>query len=230
LNIFNTFKPVSTAEQIYVELKKMLFDYQIVPGQKLQCQDLAEKFKVSRTPVKDALNMLGKEGYIGLKHNKGFYVVEIGLKEAEELYEIRQAIETLAVRKAIEKSDRESLKLLRQAMETYSEDVRGRMLSRKRLILDANFHLKIAEIARNESLVEILRMIFSKIYLKHRVENLSPQRSVMADKEHMEIYQAIYSKELSVAMKKMERHIVLGRKNVLGALIEQRGLGLNRKP
>ena len=40
LNILTTFKPVNIAERVYVELKQMLFNYQIVPGQKLQCQDL----------------------------------------------------------------------------------------------------------------------------------------------------------------------------------------------
>jgi DNA-binding GntR family transcriptional regulator len=186
---------------------------------------LAEKFKVSRTPVKDALNMLEKEGYVGLRHNKGYYVAEIGSKEAEELYDIREAIENVSVQKAIEKLNRESLKLVKQAMEAYSEDVDKRVLSRRRLILDADFHLKIAEITGNKSLVEILRMIFSKIYLKHRVENLSPERSKMADKEHMEIYQAICSKQASVAVKIIRKHITLGRKNVLGSLVGARKFG-----
>jgi DNA-binding GntR family transcriptional regulator len=225
LNILTTFKSVNVAERVYFELKQMLFNYQIVPGQKLQCQDLAEKCKVSRTPVKYALNILEKEGYVELRHNKGYYVVEISFKEAEELFDIREAIETVAVRKAIENLNEDSLKLLKQTMKAYSEDVNKRMLSRKRLILDADFHLKIAEISGNRSLVETLRMIFSKIYLKHKIENLPPQRSKMADHEHKELYKAICSKDLSGALKKIRKHITLGRKNILGSLVEKKDLG-----
>lgn len=215
LNILTSSKPVNTAEKIYIELRRMLLNYDIVPGQKLQCQDLAEKFNVSRTPVKDALNMLEKEGYVELRHNKGYYVAEIGVKEAEELFDLREALETFAVEKAIENLTHDSLKLLGQAMEAYSADVKE-VLSRRRLILDANFHLKIAQTTQNRNLVEALRMVFSKIYLKYKVENLSPQRGKLADIEHKEIYAAICSKEVSEAINKIKKHIILGRKNYLG--------------
>ena len=221
LDIFATSKPVNIAEQIYVELKRMLFDYEIVIGQKLQCQDLADKFKVSRTPIKDALNMLEKEGYVELRHNKGYYVAEIGLKEAEELYDIREALETFGVQKAIQNLSQDSLNLLKQTMEAYSENVNKKELSRRRLILDADFHLKIAGISGNTSLVMMLRIIISKIYLKHKIENLPPQWSIMADNEHKNIYNAISSKNTSAAIKEIRRHIALSRNVILGPLVPE---------
>ena len=160
-----------------------------------------------------------------MRHNRGYYVAEIGLKEAEELYDIREALETIAVQKVIRHFNPDSLKLLKQAMEAYSTDVHKGMLSRKRLILDADFHLKLAEITGSKSLVDILRMIFSKIYLKHKTENLPSQRSKMADHEHKEIFEAICSKDLSGALKKIRKHIALGRKNILGSLVEEKRFG-----
>jgi DNA-binding GntR family transcriptional regulator len=222
LNILTTFEPNNVAEEIYVKLKRMLFDYEIVPGQKLQCQDLAEKFRVSRTPVKDALNKLEREGYVELRHNRGYYVGEIGLEEAEELYEIREALETLAIQKAVNHFDRKSLESLRQAMEAYSADVEKGVVSRGRLILDANFHLKIAEAGGSKSLFEMLRTIFSKIYLRHRIDNLPPERSRIADNEHQEIFDALSSKDTSVALKRMKKHLNLGRENMLGSLTRGR--------
>ena len=220
-NLLTSFKPVNTAEKVYIELKRMLFDYEIVPGQKLQCQDLAEKFNVSRTPVKDALNMLSKEGYVELRYNRGYYVAEIGFEEAQSLHDIREALELLSVEKAIVNMNQESLKALREAMRAYTDDVK-RGLSRRRLILDANFHLKIAEMSRNNALTEMIRLVFSKIHLKQRVENLSPQRGKIADLEHREIYHAISSRRVSEARSKMKEHIALSRKNVLGRLVEEK--------
>lgn len=220
-NLLTPFKPVNTAEKVYIELKRMLFDYRIVPGQKLQCQDLAEKFSVSRTPVKDALNMLSKEGYVELKYNRGYYVAEIGFEEAQSLHDIREALEILSVEKAIANVNEEGLKTLRAAVRAYADDVK-KVLSRRRLILDASFHLKIAEMSGNHALTEMIRLIFSKIYLKQRVENLSAQRGRAADVEHRKIYEAISSRNASKAKSKMRQHIASSRKNVLGYLGEER--------
>ncbi len=220
--ILKTSKPKNAAERVYFELKRMLLNYLIVPGQKLQCQDLAEKFKVSRTPVKDALSMLENEGFVERKPNKGYYVAEIGSEEAEHLYDVREALEVLAIQRVVEKVNQNSLQILKGAMDAYGKDIEM-PLSRKRLIMDADFHLKIAEMTKNTALVSMLRMIFSKIYLKHRVENLSPQRSYEADKEHKLIYDAISSGKASVAVDLVRKHISQSRKNVLGRLGERSG-------
>ena len=222
-HLLTPFKPINTAEKVYTELKRMLFDYQIVPGQKLQCQDFAEKFNVSRTPVKDALNMLSKEGYVELRYNRGYYVAEIGFEEAESLHDIREALELLSVEKAIRNLNQASLKVLRNALRAYADDVK-RPLSRRRLVLDANFHLAIAEMSQNNALTEMIRLIFSKVYLKQRVENLSLVRGKMANLEHRDIYRAISSRNVSEAKSKMKEHLASSRKNVLERLVEEKEL------
>jgi DNA-binding GntR family transcriptional regulator len=217
LNLLILSNPMNTAEKVYCGIKNLLFNYQIVPGQKLQYQDLAERFRVSRTPVKDALNMLQREGYVELKHNRGYFVSELGLKEAEGLYDIREKLEVLVAEKAIANSSRESLKAVKEAMEAFGADLKGPP-SRKRLILDANFHLRIAEMTGNRMLVEMIRLIFSRIYLKHKVENLSPQRGKLADCDHREIHRAIRRRDVAGAREKMKRHTDLSRRSVLGFL------------
>jgi len=222
-HLLTPFKPINTAEKVYIELKRMLFNDQIVPGQKLQCQDFAEKFNVSRTPVKDALNMLSKEGYVELRYNRGYYVAEIGFEEAQSLHDIREALELLSVGKAIENLNQASLRVLRDALRAYADDVK-RPLSRRRLVLDASFHLAIAEMSRNNALTEMIRLIFSKVYLKQRVENLSLVRGKMANLEHRDIYRAISSGNVSEAKSKMKEHLASSRKNVLGYLVAEKEL------
>jgi len=216
-NLLTTTRPKNTAEKVYSEIKKMLFDYQIVPGQKLQCQDLAEKFQVSRTPVTNALTMLEREGYVKLKHNRGYFVSELGLEEAEGLYDIRETLETLVAVKAIENLNRESLRAVKEAMDAFSADLK-RPPSRKRLILDANFHLSIAQMASNKTLIEMLRLVFSRNILKYKVEYLSPKRGRIADRDHRKIYRAIRARNVSEAAEKMKDHTLRSRKSVLGFL------------
>jgi DNA-binding GntR family transcriptional regulator len=217
VNLLTLANPMNTAERVYCQIKEMLFNYQIVPGQKLQCQDLAEKFRVSRTPVKDALNMLQREGYVELKHNRGYFVSELGIREAEGLYDLRETLEALVVKKAVAHFSREPLKELREAMRAFSADLK-RSPSRKRLILDANFHLRIAEMTGNRTLVEMMRLIFSRIYLKHKAEHLSPRRGKIADSDHREIYRAISRKDAAAAAEKMKKHTNLSRRSVLEIL------------
>ena len=211
------FKPRNITEWVFLELKKMLFSYRIVPGQKLQYVDLAEKFKVSRTPVKDALKMMENEGFVELRPNRGFFVAEISSKEAEELFDIREALEILAVCRAIANQNPESMERLKKSMNEYAADAENK-ITRTRLILDENFHIAIAEASQNKSLVMALEKLFTRIYLKCRVENISPRRDAWA--EHEEIFKNICAENVQAAVEILKKHIALSRKNVLGFLRE----------
>jgi DNA-binding GntR family transcriptional regulator len=211
-----TFEPKNASEKIYLKLKQMLFDGIIVPGQKLQYQDMAETFNVSRTPVKEAFQMMSKEGYLTLRPNKGFYVSEIHPKEIADLYELRIQLELLALKKAIENQNSENLEILRNAIEKHAEDV-TKTISRQRLVTDSNVHLAIATMSQNKALYEFLVLIFSKIYLKIKVENLSLNRGAAAKNEHWQIYEAIIKKDLSAAETSMYAHITRSKENDLAA-------------
>ncbi len=211
-----TFEPQNASDKIYLKLKKMLFDGEIVPGQKLQYQDMAEVLKVSRTPVREAFQLMAKEGYLTLRPNKGFYVAEIHPKEIADLYELRIPLELLSLKKAIENQNSDNLSILRDAIEKHAEDA-TRTVSRTRLVADTNVHLAIAAMSQNKALYEFLEIIFSKIYLKIKVENLSQSRSITAQSEHRQIYDAILKKDLSAAEKSMHGHIIRSMENDLAA-------------
>jgi len=211
-----TFEPQNASEKIYLKLKKMLFDGEIVPGQKLQYQDMAEALKVSRTPVREAFQMMAKEGYLTLRPNKGFYVSEIHPKEIADLYEVRISLELLSLKKAIENQNPDNLAILADAIEKHREDA-TKTISRNRLIADTNVHLAIAAISQNKALYEFLEIIFSKIYLKIKVENLSPSRGITAQSEHRQIYDAIVKKDLVAAERSMYGHIIRSMENDLAA-------------
>jgi DNA-binding GntR family transcriptional regulator len=75
---------------------------EILPGQKLHRQELSERLGVSRPPVRAALTCLVQEGYVALLPNRGFTCKEIRLQEANELSQLRGALEAFAVEKVIE--------------------------------------------------------------------------------------------------------------------------------
>src|SRR6201988_5480501 len=98
-------KPAPRAEnlsaRVYAQIKNLILSNEVLPGQKLHHQELSERLGVSRTPVREALTRLVQEGYVSLLPNRGFTCKEIRLQEAEELYDLREALEAFAVEQAV---------------------------------------------------------------------------------------------------------------------------------
>ena len=132
------------------------------------------------------------------------------------MYELRITLELLALKKAIENQNPDNLNILRNAIEIHAEDA-TKTISRNRLLTDTNVHLAIATMSHNKALYEFLVMIFSKIYLKIKVENLSQNRGEVAQREHWQIYDAIVKKDLSSAEVSMHAHIIRSKENDVAA-------------
>jgi len=83
----------------YSQIKNLILSNEVMPGQKLRHQHLSERLGVSRTPVREALTRLVQEGHVSFLPNRGFTCKEIRMQEAEELYDLREAMEAFAVEK-----------------------------------------------------------------------------------------------------------------------------------
>lgn len=212
----------SLSARVYHEIKGLILRNEIMPGQKLHHQELSERLGVSRTPVREALTRLVQEGYVNLLPNRGFICKEIRMQEAEELYELREALEAFAVEKAIENLDDEALERLQRKMELYGRDVQKRF-TRERLIYDQNLHLEIAEISGNETLKKSLHQVFERIILKRKTDGLYDlARGVTAHQEHMSLLEAMRRRDVHQAVKIVRSHIYEGKKNVLSDLKQRK--------
>ncbi|MBQ9941536.1 MAG: GntR family transcriptional regulator [Christensenellaceae bacterium] len=88
-------------QQVYNLLKEEILRQHIAPGERLVDSQLAEQLGVSRTPVRDAIFMLAREGLVENKGKRGFYVLEADAKDIDELYGFRAVIETYAAAEII---------------------------------------------------------------------------------------------------------------------------------
>ena len=87
----------SLSARVYYEIKGLILRNETMPGQKLHHQELRERLGFSKTPVRKALTQIVQEGYVGLPPNRGFICKEIRMQEVEALYDLREALEALAV-------------------------------------------------------------------------------------------------------------------------------------
>jgi DNA-binding GntR family transcriptional regulator len=210
--------------RVYTEIKNLILCNEVLPGQKLHHQELSERLGVSRTPVREALTRLAQEGYVSLLPNRGFTCKEIGLQEAEELYELREALEVFGVQKAIENMTDAAVDQLAQKLERYGEDVSKRF-SRERLIYDQDFHLEIVRIAGNETLTKTLAQVFERIILKRRTDSLyHKSRGMIAHQEHLRVLDAIRQRDSATAVDTIRAHVRAGKSNVVADLKQRREL------
>ena len=204
--------------QVYSQIKTLILCNEILPGQKLHHQELSERLGVSRTPVREALTRLVQEGYVSLLPNRGFTCKEIRLQEADELYQLREALEAFAVEKAIENLTEAAFTELSAKINLYGKDVRKRF-TRDRLVYDQDVHLEIARLSGNETLTKTLAQVFERIILKRRTDGLyDPARGITAHQEHLKLLQAMKKRSTQDAVKLVRAHIRAGRNNVLADL------------
>jgi DNA-binding GntR family transcriptional regulator len=201
--------------RVYNEIKNLILCNEIMPGQKLHHQQLSERLGVSRTPIREALTRLVQEGYVSFLPNRGFTCKEIRMQEAEELYELREALEAFAVEKAIATLSEKALRQLRDRVTAYGRDVQNRF-TRDRLVYDQDVHLQIAQLTGNETLRNTLSYVFERIVLKRRTDGLyDPARGVAAHQEHLRLLEAMVRRDAPTAVAILRNHIQAGKKNVM---------------
>ena len=204
--------------RVYDQIKSLILCNEIMPGQKLHHQQLSERLGVSRTPIREALTRLVQEGYVSFLPNRGFTCKEIGMQEAEELYELREALEAFAVEKAIATLTDAALRQLRDKMNAYGRDVQNRF-TRERLVYDQDVHLTIAQLTGNETLRNTLNHVFERIVLKRRTDGLyDPARGIAAHQEHLRLIEAMERRDAAGAVAILRSHVQAGKKNVMGDL------------
>jgi GntR family transcriptional regulator, rspAB operon transcriptional repressor len=204
--------------QVYSQIKTLILCNEILPGEKLHHQELSERLGVSRTPVREALTRLVQEGYVSFLPNRGFTCKEIRLQEADELYQLREALEAFAVEKAVENLTEAAFTKLSAKINLYGKDVQRRF-TRDRLVYDQEVHLEIARLSGNETLTKALAQVFERIILKRRTDGLyDPARGITAHQEHLKLLQAMKKRNTQDAVKIVRAHIRAGKDNVLSDL------------
>lgn len=212
-------------ETVYKKIKTMMYNQELAPGQKLISKDLAHRLHISTTPILQALHRLQIAKLVRYEKNKGFFVAEITVTEARELYQAREALEVYLVPTLIEKLNEESIQEIRDSfraqMDKASPNYR-RML----MLKDAAFHLAIAKASENQVIVDLLETVLERIYLKYRSEYLGEERIDRVLKQHREILNALRKKDVDKTSQLLHEHIWSGMEHMIYSLENRRVVSL----
>lgn len=191
------------AKRLLIEI----FSGRLPEGTRLVAMNLASRFGVSCTPVREALFELEANEVIEVVHNRGAIVKRFGPEELRGIFLIRRIIETEATRLACPRVDKSVLESLRQRLKELSKTRRTAQWFELELTTDRELHTMIAEqcgvarlateFQRYNTLVEALRSVVGneRVALREAVES------------HIEIVDAMIANNAEAAAKAMTRHI-----------------------
>jgi len=195
-------------DRVYRVLKAWILEARLRPGDFLSEVDLARQCETSRTPIREACNLLSKEKWIQRIRHKGYVIPPISIREIVEVYEHRKLLECFCAERAAATATPDEVKVLREIIA-----VEGRLDLDIAEFLKANhqFHLRLGEIARNQRILDQLVLTLEYV---HRLDVLSTQRD-NRPVLHREIMQAIEARNVGGANQAMAEHIGASRDRML---------------
>ena len=196
----------SLTETAYSEIKRLMLEQRIVSGQKLLYRELIDLLRMSKTPIINALNRLEQEGFIVSVPNYGFSVKPLDQREIIDSQEVREALECKAVQRAILLGKQADFKILADKLRAY-EEYRPYKYDRKKLILNAEFHMQIAAISGNRVLKYLLRRNLEHMILRAEPVDYSQDRMDKFAQDHVDILLYIKKKDISGCQELISKHI-----------------------
>jgi DNA-binding GntR family transcriptional regulator len=196
----------STTRTIVDALTRAIVEHRLQPGTKLAEQKLADHFGVSRTLVRQALFQLVQKHLVRMEPARGAFVAAPTVEEARQVFQVRRLLEAEMVREFLRNSTPARLKALREhiAQEKAAMSGNGDPSERQQLLGD--FHVRMAELAGNAVLAQILRDLVSRsslITLMYQRDSFT----VHSQEEHVELLKALAAKDEKRAVKLMEDHL-----------------------
>lgn len=195
-----------TAQSIYLTLRSMILNFEIQPNSRLTETGLAAYFKVSRTPIREALLRLETEDLISIRSKQGCFVRGIDFDEFADYYQVRINLEMLSLETACTYMSNEAIERLCKVWEKNLST--GEASDAERITqLDEAFHIRIAEGGGNLVLVKMLSNINNRIRIVRRLDFTDQGRIAKTYDEHYQILQALLNRDLAKAKNDMIEHI-----------------------
>ena len=187
------------------------------PGERLMEIQLAEELGVSRTPVREAIRKLDQEGFVVMMPRRGAYVANMSIRDVNEIFEIRTALESLSNGLAAERITGEELEelqsLLVQIGKYIEEDNMDKIVD-----TDIEFHELLYRVSRNSRLEGIISNLREQLTRFRTLSMSHPGRLEATLEEHRAIVDAIAKGDVGAAQRAAEYHMEKSEQTLMDAM------------
>lgn len=195
----------SIVDRVYEQLKTMAVGFALKPGERINEGDIARRFGVSRTPLREALNRLKMEGLLRFAPGKGFFCRPLDAQEIFDLYELRKSIEVAAVRLAVTRARDDDIASLLSFLDATGPDP-GERTSVELVALDEMFHERLMEMSNNQEMLHVLRNVNARIRFVRWIDMDRANRSGTQG-EHRAALLALKARDADEAARVLQKHI-----------------------
>jgi len=202
----------SLAVQAYRLLKADIFDLQYLPGDRFSENEVSQRLQMSRTPIREALFRLQREGYVDVSPKNGWQVRPFDFQMFEQLYDVRIVLEMAAVEQLCGMADGPELTELAAIWLVQEEN---RITDVPLLSMhDEQFHATLVKASGNAEMARIHCDITERLRVIRRLEFTKEMRIGVTYREHAQILRAIIERRTSQAKELLREHIALSKSEV----------------
>ncbi len=189
--------------------------------QRLSDVTLAEQLGISRTPVRQALERLVQEGLVRADPRRGFWTRTFTAQDIHEIYDLRGALEVLALRLAAPHLSHEDLKAHLEELHAVKAELDTHPVLHF-LQVDIRFHMLITRASGNGRLIHSLSLLRSQICMFQMQDTLYPRRMEIALHDHEKVLQALLAGNVEEAADYLAKHIRNAKEGVLADIFAER--------
>lgn len=206
----------SAANRIARQLRTEILHGEIAPGSRLSQLSIAERFGVSRIPVRDAIQLLSSEGLLHPTTKATAIVTGMSVPELQELYELREAVEPMATQIAVPNVGRADILLMRKQMALMESSNEAPIW----LAANAEFHAAVYKRASRPRMIELVEQLrrLTDRYMYMHLEVIGKTDHLHA--EHLGILQAVESGDAALAARLTREHLATSHDFILSYLLE----------
>lgn len=205
---------LSLVSQAYEGLKRIILEHQVPLGGKLNEAELAAALGISRTPVREAINRLEKEGLVQIFPQRGAFVVRFSEKDVFELFLIRENLEGLAANLAAEKMNEDGLAKLESCIQGFEEPFTKSAI-RRYAKEDFRFHQTIVALSDCQRLIKVVSTLYDHIRIFRLTRLGLSIRMKTSLAEHRLLVEAFQKRDREEAEQIMRQHIRHVREGVM---------------
>lgn len=201
----NTIPRTKLTERIYQQLKRDIFDFRLLPGDRFSENEVAARLQVSRTPVREALTQLQREGYVTVLFRSGWQVNPFDFDQFDQLYDVRIVLELAAVQKLCSMDPQPDLSELKifwlSKPEQRSKDEQVVCQA------DEHFHCALVAATGNREMARIHMDLTERLRIIRRIDFTQSSRIDATYDEHGQILRAVLARRSDRACTLIKAHI-----------------------
>ncbi|HYZ83678.1 MAG TPA: GntR family transcriptional regulator [Bryobacteraceae bacterium] len=213
-----------TTDDVYDVMRKSILSNVFQPGQRLPVDDIARKLGVSLTPVRHAIQQLATEGLIEIRPRSGTFVAKLEIRDINETFDIRRALECLAAETAVRNVTDEQLRRARKLLWALSEPIETEGDRTRHEANNFEFHRLIIEASANQRLAELYESLKAHLQIArvHRAESPAPSIARLQEEqsEHEQILAALEARDAAKLSRAIQVHIDRAKSSLVSSVEE----------